>query len=97
MLNRDKRGRFTKGKSGNPHGRPKIPTDVRTMLKEATVPATKLLIETIGNKDVQMSIRIDAAKEILNRVYGKPTQPLDADVDTTIRIMLEGELKDYAE
>lgn len=97
MPDRDAKGRFVKGTSGNPTGRPKIPEDVKTMLKSATVEAAELLISTVKDPHVQISYRIDAAKEILNRVYGKPTQPLDADVDTTIRIMLEGELADYAE
>ena len=95
--NRDESGKFIKGKSGNPGGRPKVSEAVKKMLKDATPKAAKLLIETITNEKANINIRIDAAKEILNRVYGKATQPIDGDFDTTLRVVLEGDLKDYAE
>lgn len=95
--NRDETGKFIKGKSGNPNGRPKVPEDIKKMLKEATPDAARLLIKTVNNENAGMNFRIDAAKEILNRVYGKATQPIDGDFDTTLRVVLEGDLKDYAE
>lgn len=95
--NRDKTGKFVKGKSGNPNGRPQIPEDVKKMLKAATPKAAKLLIDTVTDEKANINVRLDAAKEILNRVYGKATQPIDGDLDTTLRVVLEGELKDYAE
>ena len=95
--NRDETGKFVKGKSGNPNGRPKIPEDVKKMLKAATPKAAKLLIDTVTDEKASINVRLDAAKEILNRVYGKATQPIDGDLDTTLRVVLEGELKNYAE
>lgn len=95
--NRDKTGKFRKGSSGNPSGRPKVPEGVKKMLKEATPEAAKLLIETVTNENAGMNFRLDAAKEILNRVYGKASQPIDGDLDATLRVVLEDELKDYAE
>lgn len=94
---RDKSGKFVKGKSGNPSGRPKIPEEVKKMLREATPGAALLLIETVSNENADLRLRLDAAKEILNRVYGKAAQPIDGDVDTTLKVILEGELKKYAE
>jgi hypothetical protein len=90
-------GRFVKGVSGNPNGRPKVPKDVREMLKAATPKAAQLLIDSITDDSVSINYRIDAAKEILNRVYGKPTQPIDGDMDTTLKIILSGETSKYAE
>ena len=95
--NRDEAGKFKKGKSGNPGGRPKVPDSVKKMLKRAAPDAVRLLIETISNESTTMNYRLDAAKEILNRVYGKAAQPIDGELDTTLKIVLEGELRDYAE
>ena len=95
--NRDNTGRFVKGRSGNPNGRPKVPTDVKKMLKDASKEAAQLLIDTVGNERVVLKYRLDAAKEILNRVYGKASQPIDGELDTTVRILLDGAVKDYAE
>lgn len=72
---RDSRGRFIQGNKGG--GRAPIAQDVRQMLKAATPKAAKLLIDTIDNEDAKMELRMDAAKTILDRVYGKPTQPID--------------------
>ena len=94
--NRDEAGKFKKGKSGNPGGRPKVPDTVKKMLKRAAPDAVRLLIETISNESTTMNHRLDAAKEILNRVYGKAAQPIDGELDTTLKIVLEGDLKDYA-
>ena len=94
--NRDEAGKFKKGKSGNPGGRPKVPDTVKKMLKSAAPDAVRLLIETISNEGAAMNHRLDAAKEILNRVYGKAAQPIDGELDTTLKIVLEGDLKDYA-
>lgn len=94
--NRDEAGKFKKGKSGNPGGRPKVPDSVKKMLKRAAPDAVRLLIETISNESTTMNYRLDAAKEILNRVYGKAAQPIDGELDTTLKIVLEGDLKDYA-
>lgn len=87
---------FQKGQSGNPGGRPKTPNKVKTMLKSAAPEAVQLLIETISNENVAMSHRLDAAKEVLNRVYGKPTQPIDGDMDAVIQILFSDEAEEYA-
>ena len=92
------RGRpFQKGQSGNPKGRPKIPQEVKTMLKAATPQAAQLLIDVICNPKEEIKIRVDAAKTILDRVYGKATQPIDGDLAGSIKIILGEELSEYAE
>lgn len=86
---------FAKGQSGNPSGRPKIPKDVKEMLKAAAPDAAKLLIDTINDSEAPRALRLEAAKTLLDRVYGKATQPIEG-VDNKIEIVLAGELADYA-
>ncbi len=88
------RGRpFAKGQSGNPSGRKPVPQELKDMLKAATKDAAKLLIDTMKNDDEKIEMRIRCAETIMDRVYGKSTQPIES--DGTVRVILEG-LEDYA-
>ena len=78
-----KRGKgrpFEKGQSGNPSGRPKVDKNVKEMLKAAAPKAAALLIETIEDPKVKMELRIRCAETVLDRVYGKATQPIEGAV-----------------
>lgn len=85
---------FEKGKSGNPNGRPKIPEDVREMFKAATPAAAGLLIDTVDDKTAPLALRMDAAKAIIERVYGKPTQPIDGNLDATLKIVMDEDVQE---
>lgn len=95
--NRGGSGKFKKGQSGNPNGRPKTDPQIKEMLKGATPDAVSLMIKTMNDPEQKIDLRINIAQDITNRVLGKATQPIDADVDATVRFVLEGSLKDYAE
>lgn len=84
-LGRDRAGRFVKGMSGNPVGRPagrsagrpkgsknrpKLPVSKEELDQMAGL-AIRFLIETIRNEDAAIGQRIDCAKTVLDRVYGK--------------------------
>lgn len=90
---RDKAGRFVKGVSGNAGGRPKIPADVKEMLRAATVDAAKLLIDTMQDKGAKLELRIDCCKTIMDRVYGKATQPIEGNVQAAVRSITDEEAK----
>ena len=93
------RGRpFQPGQSGNPLGRPKIPEDVREATRAACPKAVAVLIELLDDK--KSLIRLEAAKTLLDRGYGKPMQMQDIqldiagslDIDAQVRrILLEDE------
>lgn len=79
------RGRFEKGKSGNPGGRPKMDTVVREALdlaRNAAPRAIGRVVELVDSKDERVALA--AANTIIDRVYGKPTQPLGNDPDNPL-------------
>ena len=69
-VNRDKNGRFVAGNSGG--GRPKIPADVKEAIRAACPEAVQFLIELMRNTREKTAYRLDAAKTLLERGYGKP-------------------------
>lgn len=86
---RDARGRFLKGKSGNPGGRPAVPDEVKTMLKAAAPGAVQLLIDTIADEGVKIDLRIACAERLLERVYGKPAQPIEGETGGAFEVQIE--------
>lgn len=81
---RNEAGRFQKGVSGNPNGKARIPDDIRAMLKAAAPQALKLLIDTVNNEGCKQDLRLKAADSLLDRVYGKATQPIEADMTGSV-------------
>lgn len=77
--NRDKAGRFVKGMSGNPNGRPKKPVELELYAKNA--PAKLRAIA--DDPDTPVKIKADIEKFFYEAVYGKAPQAVD----------LNGELK----
>lgn len=65
-------GRFQKGVSGNPGGRPKTATELRNLLAEGAEHAAKVIIDKAKEGDV------GACRIILDRIVpmSKPTLPL---------------------
>lgn len=72
-------GRFAKGVSGNPGGRPKALVEVKALAQKHTVDAINALAKIVRTGKNEQAI-IAAATALLDRAWGKPTQPLsDAD------------------
>ncbi len=99
---RDKAGRFLPGHKILSDGRPKIPDDVKEALRAASPEAVALLVEIMQNPAEKTAYRLEAAKTILDRAYGKPAQAQDisfdvnntADVLTQIRRVAMEQLND---
>lgn len=74
---------FQKGKSGNPGGRsPRRTSDGRTLkevCREHTDDAIKVLIDILA-KGTE-GAKLTAAKELLDRGWGRATQPVSGDDD----------------
>ncbi len=87
------RGRpFRKGQSGNPGGRPKEVAEVRALARKHGQAAIKKLAALLKSKDER--VVLGAAKELLDRGYGKSAQTITGEggqgpVAVTFRMYLQ--------
>lgn len=69
---------FQKGISGNPGGRKKT-DDIRVLARKHTKEAFERIVELIGSDDERVAIM--AAKEVIDRAYGK-AKPMEDEDET---------------
>jgi hypothetical protein len=65
------------GRSGNPGGRPRAALDIQALARQHTPEAIAALVAALANPRE----RVSAAVALLDRGWGKPTQPLAGDAD----------------
>lgn len=69
------------GRSGNPRGRPKVVAEVRDLARQYTGDAVATLANIMSNPKISAAARVSAATALLDRGWGKPQQPIQADVN----------------
>lgn len=57
----------------------KVTATLREIAREHTDKAVKALLDVLENADAPPAARVAAANSILDRGYGKPSQPIDGD------------------
>ena len=85
MANRTGNGRFASGVSGNPGGRPKLPAEMREIFQSRGQEAAEILVKHLRASDPRVSVA--AAREILDRAYGKPVQSINVDKEERIKLI----------
>jgi hypothetical protein len=71
---RNHAGQFLPGVGGNPNGRPRAQWDLPAMCRERTPKAVQVLTELLDDEDGRL--RYMAAKELLDRGWGRAPQPV---------------------
>lgn len=69
---RNEQGKFVKGTSGNPLGRPRVILTVRDIAREHTEEAIETLAAIMRDEAAPATARISACTELLNRGHGRP-------------------------
>lgn len=68
---------FVKGQSGNPGGRPKETAEIKALARQYTEEAIRKLADWMRSENPKASVA--ACTALLDRGYGRPTQPVAGD------------------
>ncbi|MBR6735438.1 MAG: hypothetical protein IKL92_01040 [Oscillospiraceae bacterium] len=68
---------------------------IHRMLQESAYDAVSLLVSVMNDEKSDRKLRVDIAKELLSRAYGRGAV-IASEEDDTVRFILEGDLERYA-
>jgi hypothetical protein len=84
--NRSHQGRFKKGVSGNPGGRPKGLQGFREWLEGTREQRQSALIQLLASEDER--VRLEALKHADAYDYGKPSQPVTGEDGGPLQVLI---------
>jgi len=76
------------GQSGNPNGRPKAEADVGKLCRQYGQRAVEVLADLMEH-EADARIRLAAANSLLDRGFGRPSQQVTVDGDSTTSSVLQ--------
>lgn len=93
MSNRQPNGRFSAGTSGNPGGRPRSVLVVQLRAQSYSTQALETLAAIMRSKKAPAAARIAAAKELLDRGFGKSAQTVSIDGERVLENLPQEDLE----
>lgn len=98
--NRTKTGKFRKGSSGNPGGRPKRKPEEQDALQainRLSLEAVQVMQTLLREKNTPAAVKVKIAEALLDRTFGKPKQCADIECRSSggdVEIIIGGEEND---